>query len=75
MSEEKKSETSKIPEYIQNFPFEPTITGVKGDQNFQKLIEHPDFKEIMKNYDILKNILLHEKAITYGRGFLQNEWR
>lgn len=77
MSEEKKSETSKIPEYIQNFPFKPTFKNkekgdVEGDQNFEKLILNPNFKKIMENYDVL----LEYFTTTHGnedrgRGFLQ----
>ena len=74
MSEEKKSE---IPEYIQNFPFEPTFKNtekgdVTGDQNFQKLIQHADFKEIMKNYDVLlEYFTTREGDSDRGRGFLK----
>ena len=74
MSEEKKSE---IPEYIQNFPFEPTFKNtekgdVTGDQNFQKLIQDDDFKEIMKNYDVLlEYFTTREGDSDRGRGFLK----
>ena len=74
MSEEKKSE---IPEYIKNFPFEPTFKNtekgdVTGDQNFQKLIQDDDFKEIMKNYDVLlEYFTTREGDSDRGRGFLK----
>lgn len=74
MTEEK---TSEIPEYIQNFPFKPTFKNkekgdVEGDQNFEKLIKHDDFKEIMKNYDILQEYFTTQSGNSnHGRGFLQ----